>query len=118
MAHPARLLAATLLVAALAVPASLHASGLSGLSPAARLDNGASFSANSWSLDWLYRFVNQVWPAPARTHAAAKDSSRDIGGGLDPNGRASVRKNVSDSSPDIGGGLDPNGRAHPRVRPR
>src|SRR5260370_24687443 len=62
MAHSARFLAAALLVAALAVPASLHASGLGGPSPAARPDDGVTLRIDSWSFDWLFRFFNQLMP--------------------------------------------------------
>ena len=120
MAHPARILAAALLVAALAVPASLHASGLSTLRPAARLDYAASFSANSWSFDWLFRLVNQVWPKTGPGLDPSGGSTIDTGPGLDPSGRAPVRRHAGakDSAPDTGPGLDPSGRAHSRVRPR
>ena len=125
MAHPARSLAAALLVAALVVPASLHASGLSSLSPAARPDDGATLRINSWSLDWLFRFVNQVWPknGPGLDPTGGTGSGTDNGPGLDPTGRAPVRRHATakDSAPDTGPGLDPSGRAHSRFssgRPR
>jgi hypothetical protein len=139
MAHPARILAAALLVTALAVPASLQASGQPSLRPAARFDAGSSFSADSWSFDWLFRFINQLWPKTgpglypsggtgsstdtglgldpsgrASLHRRAADSYPDAGGGLDPNGRASLHRRAADSYPDAGGGLDPNGRANSR----
>jgi hypothetical protein len=118
MAHPARFLAAALLLAALAVPASLQASGLSSLSPAARPDGGGTLRIDSWSFDWLFRFLNPTGRAAVRTRAT--DSSPDEGGGLDPNGRAPLRRHAAakDSYIDEGGGLDPSGRAHSRVRPR
>jgi hypothetical protein len=91
MAYPARLLTAALLTAALAVPATLHASGPPHVSPAAR-GNGATSSraAASWSFDWLLRFVHQILP--------------ECGGGLDPSGRCAMQPR-----PECGPGIDPNG---------
>jgi len=124
MAHPARILAAALLVTALAVPASLHASALPSLSPDARPGAGMSLRIDSWSLDWLFRLVNQAWPKNGPgLDPTGTGSGTDNGPGLDPTGRAPVRRHAAakDSSPDAGGGLDPSGRAHSRFssgRPR
>jgi hypothetical protein len=91
MAYPARLLAAALLTAALAVPATLQASGPSNVRPAARADGGSSSrAAATWSFDWLLRFVHPVLP--------------ECGGGLDPNGGCAMRPR-----PQCGPGLDPTG---------
>jgi len=120
MAHPARILAAALLVAALAVPASLHASGLSSQSPDAQTGAGVTVRIDSWSLDWLFRLVNLVSPKTGPGLDPSGGTGIDTGPGLDPSGRAPVRRHAAakDSSPDAGGGLDPNGRAHSRLRPR
>ena len=114
MAHSARVLAAALLVAALAVPASLQAAGLPGPRPVAQFDAGATLSAGSWSFDWLFRIVNQFWPKAGGglDPSGGTGSGIDNGGVLDPTGRASRHIRPSDSSPDNGGGLDPNGRAN------
>jgi hypothetical protein len=93
MSRSARFLAAALLVAALAVPASLHASSLS--SPAAREGSGVSLSSHSWSLNWLLRFLQQVLPK--------------VGGGGDPNGGSSVTPPHPGSAIETGGGADPSG---------
>jgi hypothetical protein len=113
MAH-ARVLAAALLVAALAVPASLQASGLAGPRPVARFDAGSSSIAGSWSFDWLFRIVNQLWPknGGGLDPTGGTGSGIDNGGVLDPTGRASRRMRPSASSPDNGGVLDPSGRAN------
>ena len=95
MSHRSRLLAAILLVAALAVPASLQASGLPSLRPAAH-DGGSLLRASSWSLDGLLRMVRQVWidnvptldPSGGTSAAPPPGNSGDNGGVLDPNGRA------------------------------
>jgi hypothetical protein len=96
MAHPARILAAALLMAALAVPASLHASGSAGPRPAARPDAGVSFHSNSWSLDWFFRFVNQVLPQTGPgLDPTGGGKGTDTGPGLDPSGRASMRPHAA-----------------------
>jgi hypothetical protein len=96
MPNPARLLATALLVAALAVPASLHASGLPDLRPAAAKHGAtAPRSASPWSFDWLRHLLNKVLPLE--------------GGGLDPSGGTNSVRPTPRSSVDTGGGLDPNG---------
>jgi hypothetical protein len=96
MSHRSRLLAALLLVAALAVPASLQASGLP--SPRAAADDGGSLvRASFWSLDGLLRMVRQALI--------------DEGPILDPNGGASAAPPPGNSG-DSGPILDPNGRAN------
>ncbi len=121
MAHPARIVAATLLVAALAVPASLHASGSSNLMPVARSENGMTLRLDSLSFDWLLRLVNQVWPknGPGLDPTGGNGSGTDNGPGLDPSGRAPLRRHAAtkasgNSDTDNGPGLDPSGRAHSR----
>jgi hypothetical protein len=80
MAHPARILAAALLAAVLAAPATLQASGLPDSRLAARGVSSASLRpANAWSFDWLFRLLRQVLPNPS-------PAPSDAGGGLDPNG--------------------------------
>jgi len=96
MSRRSRLLAAALLAAALAVPASLQASGLPSLRPAAH-DGGSLSSVTSWSLDRLLRMLHQVWI--------------DEGPGLDPSGGTSAAPPPNNSG-DGGGALDPNGRAN------
>jgi hypothetical protein len=96
MSHRSRLLAAVLLVAALAVPASLQASALPSLSTAAH-DGGSVARAGFWSLDGLLRIVRQAWI--------------DEGPILDPNGGASTAPPPGNSG-DNGPILDPNGRAN------
>jgi hypothetical protein len=91
MAHPARSLAAALLVAALAVPASLHASGLPSSRPSARTDAGASFAAGSGSFDWFFRLINQVWSKTGPGLASPSNNTGDNGGGLDPSGHANSK---------------------------
>jgi hypothetical protein len=96
MSHRSRLLAAILLVAALAVPASLQASGLPSPHPAAH-DGGSPPRATSWSLDGLLHMVHNFWI--------------DEGSGLDPSGGTSAappRRNFGDN----GAGLNPSGRAN------
>lgn len=93
MSHRSRLLATVLLVAALAVPASLQASGLSSPRTAAH-DGGSLLRASSWSLDGLLRMVHRFWI--------------DEGGGLDPHGGTPPPGNSGDSGPV----LDPSGRAN------
>jgi hypothetical protein len=93
MSRSARFLAAAVLVAALAVPASLHASILPGA--AAREGSGISLRSDAWSLDWLLRFLRQVLPK--------------AGGGMDPNGGTSMTPRSPGSSIDAGGGADPSG---------
>src|SRR5260370_40319435 len=70
MSRRSRLLAAVLLAAALAVPASLQASGLPSPRTAAH-DGGSLLRASPWSPDGLLRMIHQLW--------------LDAGGGLDPN---------------------------------
>ena len=94
MSHRSRLLAAVLLVVALAVPASLQASGLPSPRPAAH-DVGSLIRASSWSLDGLLRMVHKFWI--------------DEGPGLDPHGGAAPPPG---NSGDNGGGRDPSGRAN------
>jgi hypothetical protein len=94
--HRSRLVAAALLVVALAVPASLQASGLPSPRTATH-DGGSMARASSWSLDGLLRMVHRFWI--------------DEGGGLDPNGGASAAP-PQRTSGDNGGTLDPNGRAN------
>jgi hypothetical protein len=96
MSHRSRLLAAILLASALAVPASLQASGLPSLLPAAH-DGGSLLRASSWSLDGLLRMLHQVWV--------------DNGGALDPTGGASAAPPPGNSG-DNGPTLDPSGRAN------
>jgi hypothetical protein len=96
MSHRSRLLAAVLLVAALAVPASLQASGLPSPRTAAH-DGGSLLRAASWSLDGLLRMVHRFWI--------------DGGGALDPSGGTSAAPPPNNSG-DNGGGLDPSGRAN------
>ncbi len=97
MSHRSRFLAALLLVAALAVPASLQAFGLPSPRPAAH-DGDSLLRASSWSLDGLLRMVHRFWI--------------DEGGGLDPNGGASAAPPPQGNSGDNGAGLDPSGRAN------
>jgi hypothetical protein len=97
MSHRSRLLAAVLLVSALAVPASLQASGLPSPRTAAAHDGGSLLRASSWSLDGLLRMVHRFWT--------------DEGGGLDPSGSASAAP-PQGTFGDTGGGLDPTGRAN------
>jgi hypothetical protein len=96
MSRRSRLLAAVLLAAALAVPASLQASGLPSLRPAAH-DGGSLSLATSWSLDGLLRMLHQLWI--------------DNGGALDPTGGTSAAPPPGNSG-DNGPGLDPTGRAN------
>jgi hypothetical protein len=96
MSCRSRLLAAILLAAALAVPASLQASGLPSLRPAAH-DGGSLLHASSWSLDGLLRMIHKIWI--------------DNGGALDPSGGTSAAPPPGNSG-DNGGGLDPSGRAN------
>ncbi|HXO26022.1 MAG TPA: hypothetical protein VOA80_01630 [Thermoanaerobaculia bacterium] len=96
MSHRSRLLAAVLLVAALAVPASLQASGLPSPRTAA-LDGGSLLRASSWSLDGLLRMVRKALI--------------DEGPILDPNGGASAAPPPGNSG-DGGPSLDPSGRAN------
>lgn len=96
MSHRSRLLAAILLVAALAVPASLQASGQPSPRTAAH-DAGSLLRASSWSLDGLLRMVGGFWI--------------DGRGALDPNGSASAAPPPNNSG-DGGGALDPSGRAN------
>ncbi|HXO40438.1 MAG TPA: hypothetical protein VN999_03250 [Thermoanaerobaculia bacterium] len=96
MSHRSRLLAAVLLVSALAVPASLQASGLPSPRTAAH-HGGSLLRASSWSLGGLLRMVRQAWI--------------DEGPILDPNGRASAAPPPGNSG-DNGGILDPSGRAN------
>jgi hypothetical protein len=100
MSHCSRLLAAVLLVAALAVPASLQASGLPSLRMAAH-DGGSLASASSWSLDGMLGMIHQIWI--------------DNGPILDPNGGTSAAPPPGNSG-DNGGILDPNGRANSPIR--
>jgi hypothetical protein len=95
MPKPARILAAALLVAALAVPASLHASGLPDLRPAAKHGATALRSASPWSFDWLRHVLSQVLPM--------------AGGGLDPSGGTNSVRPTPRSSVDTGGAMDPSG---------
>jgi len=99
MSHRSRLLAAVLLAAALAVPASLQASGLPSLRPAAH-DGGSLLRTSSWSLDGLLRMLHQVWIDE---------------GGIAPNGGTSAAPPPGNSG-DNGGSLDPTGRANSPVR--
>jgi len=95
MSHRSRLLAAILLAAALAVPASLQASGLPSLRSAAH-DGGGLFRATSWSLDGLLRLLHQAWidngavldRSGGTSAAPPPGNSGDSGPTLDPNGRA------------------------------
>lgn len=93
MSHRSRLLAAVLLIAALAVPATLQASGLPSPRPAGH-DVGSLIRASSWSLDGLLRMVHKFWI--------------DEGPGLDPHGGAAPPTGNSGNGPT----LDPNGRAN------
>ncbi|HEY6323462.1 MAG TPA: hypothetical protein VJA16_18125 [Thermoanaerobaculia bacterium] len=96
MSQRSCLLAAVLLVAALAVPASLQASGLPSPRTAAH-DGGSLLPTSSWSLEGLLRMIRQVWV--------------DNGPTLEPNGGTSAappQRNSGDSGPT----LDPNGRAN------
>jgi hypothetical protein len=92
MSHRSRLLAAIFLVAALAVPASLQASGLPSPRTAAH-GGGSLLRTNSWSLDGLLRMVHRFWI--------------DEGGGLDPHGGTPPPGNSGDNGP----GFDASGRA-------
>jgi hypothetical protein len=96
MSHRSRLLAAVLLVAAVAVPASLQASGLPSPRTAAH-DGGSLLPTSSWSLEGLLRMIRQVWI--------------DNGPTLDPNGGSSAAP-PQRTSGDNGPTLDPNGRAN------
>jgi hypothetical protein len=95
MSHRSRLLAAVLLVAAVAVPASLQASGLPSPRTAAH-DGGSLSRATSWSLDGLLRMIRQVWidngptldPSGGTSAAPPERNSGDNGPTLDPSGRA------------------------------
>jgi len=95
MSCRSRLLAAILLAAALAVPASLQASGLPSLRPAAH-DGGSLSRASSWSLDGLLRMIEKLWidngpeldPSGGTSAAPPPGNSGDSGPTLDPNGRA------------------------------
>jgi len=98
MYRRSRLLATFLLVAALAVPASLQASGLPSPRTAAH-DGGGLLSTISWSLDGLLlRMVRQAWigegpilhPNGGASAAPPPGNSGDNNGGLDPNGRANL----------------------------
>ena len=96
MSHRSRVLAAVLLVVALAVPASLQASGLPSPRTAAH-DGGSMARASFWSLEGLLRMIRQIWV--------------DEGPGLDPSGGTSAappRRNSGDN----GAGLNPSGRAY------
>jgi len=96
MSHRSRLLAAVLLVVALAVPASLRASGLPSPRTAAH-DGGSVTRASFWSLEGLLRMIRQAWI--------------DEGSILDPNGGTSAAPPPGNSG-DGGGPRDPNGRAN------
>jgi hypothetical protein len=96
MSHRSPLLAAVLLATALAVPASLQASGLPSPHTAAH-DGGSLSRATSWSLEGLLRMIRQAWI--------------DNGPTLDPNGGTSAAPPPNNSG-DNGGILDPNGRAN------
>jgi hypothetical protein len=94
MSRSARSLAAALLVAALPVPASLHASTPPGL--AAHEGGGMSLRSEGLSLDWLLRYLQQVLPK--------------VGGGSgNPDGGASVSPRNPRSSTECGGPIDPSG---------
>jgi hypothetical protein len=96
MTKLARVPAAALLMAVLAVPASLHASGLPASRPAAVKQAAKPLVTTSvWSFDWLRRALSQVLPL--------------TGPGLDPSGGTSSVKPAPGSSVDTGGGLDPSG---------
>jgi len=96
MSHRSRLLVAVLLLAALAAPTSLQASGLP--SPRTAVHDGGSMArATSWSLDGLLRMVHNFWI--------------DEGSGLDPSGGTSAAPPPGNSG-DSGGSLDPDGRAN------
>ena len=96
MTKLARVPAAALLVAVLAVPTSLNASSLPNLGLSVAKHAAASVrSAGSWSFDWILHALRQVLPLE--------------GGGLDPNGGTSSVKPAPGSSVDTGGGLDPSG---------
>jgi hypothetical protein len=95
MSHRSRILAAVLLVAALAVPASLQASGLPSPRTAAH-DGGSMARASFWSLEGLLRMIRQAWI--------------DEGPILDPNGGTSAAPPPNNSGDN--GILDPNGRAN------
>src|SRR5580692_6091537 len=95
MAHPARFLAAALLVAALAVPATLHASGLPGPQPAARDEGGISSRlAESWSFDWVVGWVQRAWTK--------------VGPCLDPHGGGCLLPSPP-ATVEVGPCLDPSG---------
>jgi hypothetical protein len=95
MAHPARILTAVLLTAALAVPATLHASGLPDLRLTVRNDGASSTRAvGLWSFDWLSHLLRQARP--------------ECGPGLDPHGGCG--NGTPPQNPSEGGGLDPNGK--------
>ncbi len=100
MSHRSRLLAAVLLVVALAVPASLQASGLPSPRTAAH-DGGSLPRATSWSLDGLLHMVHNFWV--------------DEGSSLDPSGGTSAAPPRRNSGGD-GAGLNPSGRANPPGR--
>jgi hypothetical protein len=95
MSHRSRLLAAILLAAALAVPASLQASGLPSPITATH-SAGSLLPASSWSLDGLLHMIRQAWidngpildPSGGTSAAPPPGNSGDNGGILDPNGRA------------------------------
>jgi hypothetical protein len=91
MAYPARLLTAALLTAALAVPATLQASGPSNVRQAGRTEvSSSSRAAAILSFDWLLRLVHKVLP--------------ECGASLNPNGGC-----VMQAAPQCGPGLDPSG---------
>jgi hypothetical protein len=98
MSRFSRLFAAVFLVAALAVPATLQASGPPILRSSAPDAGGMSFQSASRALDSFFRFVQQAW--------------LDIGPGMDPSGGTTSAAPPQGSSGDIGPGMDPSGRAN------
>jgi len=98
MSHFSRVLAAVLLLGALAVPASLQASGLPSFRPAAPDGGGLSFRSASRALDLFFRFVHQAW--------------LDTGPGIDQSGGTTSAAPPQGNSGDNGGALDPTGRAN------
>jgi hypothetical protein len=117
MAHPARFLTTTLLVAGLALPVSLQASGLPGPRQATHdKSSTSSQAAESWSFDRLVGLFQRAWTKAggyldlngSRCLQPSPGASIDAGPNLDPNGGNTPRP-PHRARLDAGPNLDPNG---------
>ena len=97
MTSPARLIAAVVLTAILAVPAISHASTLRDLRPATPSGSASAFHAANLlaagPADWLLKLFQQLWTK--------------AGAGISPNGPSASGANGQTG--DTGPGIDPNG---------